>query len=359
MKLFLIGGFLGSGKTTGISQACSLYIAIGQKVAVITNDQGEQLVDTAFIKSEGIITEQVANGCFCCNYGQLSEKISSLQEEHMPEIIFAESVGSCTDLIATITKPLAKTHPHIEVIISVFADVQLLLTLIRGTSCFLDETVQYIYKKQIEEADILIINKIDLLNKGDLKEVKKIVKSDYPKKKILFQNSFDRTSVGKWMKELDNFNVPQYRKSLSLDYDIYAAGEAKLAWLDQDLSIFTIDNTAYNVALDLLNKIYTAINEREFPIGHLKFLIDDGKEKIKISFTTAGQDKPDPLIGSVRTNNISLLINARVQTEPDFLRAIVDAAIAQATSYTGARIMINNLSSFKPAYPRPTHRILV
>src|SRR5215204_340604 len=132
MQLFLIGGFLGSGKTTAISPACSLYLERGQKVAVITNDQGEQLVDTAFIKSGGIITQQVSNGCFCCNYGKLSEKISSLHEEHFPEIIFAESVGSCTDLIATITKPFAKTHPDVEVLISVFADAELLLTLMKG-----------------------------------------------------------------------------------------------------------------------------------------------------------------------------------------------------------------------------------
>ena len=359
MKLFLIGGFLGSGKTTGISQACSLYMARGQKVAVITNDQGEQLVDTAFIKSGGIITEQVDNGCFCCNYGQLSEKISSLEEEHIPEIIFAESVGSCTDLIASVIKPFAKTNPHIAVVVSVFADANLLLTLIKGTSCFLAESVRYIYKKQIEEADILIINKIDLLNEDDLKEVKEILRIEYDEKKILYQNSLEKVSVSEWIKELDNFDIPQHRKSLSLDYDIYAAGEAELAWLDQDLSIFTIDNTAYQVALNLVNKIYTEINQRNVPIGHLKFLVDDGNEKTKISFTTAGQDKIDSLTGSIRTNSLSLLINARVQTEPDLLRAIVDAVIAQVTSYTGARIMINNLSFFKPAYPRPTHRILV
>src|SRR5215204_3024033 len=188
MQLFLIGGFLGSGKTTAISQACSLYLERGQKVAVITNDQGEQLVDTGFIKSGGIITEQVANGCFCCNYGQLSEKISLLQEKHLPEIIFAESVGSCTDLIATITKPFAKTHPHIELLISVFADAQLLLTLMKGTSCFLDETVQYIYKKQIEEADILIVNKIDLLGEDDVAQVKEVLKIEYADKRILYQN---------------------------------------------------------------------------------------------------------------------------------------------------------------------------
>ena len=358
MKLFLVEGFLGSGKTTAIQQACLQLLHDDVNVAVITNDQGSRLVDTTFIRSFSIPTREVVNGCFCCNYDHLSHSISLLIEQHDPAIIFAESVGSCTDLVATIAKPMAKFHPDLDVSISVFADVCLLLSLVNGTSCFLDETIQYIYKKQLEEADIIIVNKIDLLNKEELEQVKEILRSDYSGKKILFQNSLNKDSIRKWINELNNSDISKNRKSLDLDYEIYGEGEAKLGWMDAELSIVTIDDNAYGVTLLLINKVFSRINELQLPIGHLKFLIDDGTEKTKISYTTAWQEEIKNLSNLKRTNAVHLLINARVQTEPGLLKEILNSVIAWVAMDLNVRIMTNHLSFFKPGLPKPTHRVI-
>src|ERR1044072_9703094 len=102
MRLILTGGFLGSGKTTAIQQACTLLLKANKRVAVITNDQGETLVDSKFIDSFSIPVNEVTKGCFCCNYNDLLQNIYRFSETINPDIIFAESVGSCTDIIATI-----------------------------------------------------------------------------------------------------------------------------------------------------------------------------------------------------------------------------------------------------------------
>lgn len=52
MKLHLVGGFLGSGKTTAIINAAKKLMKDGKRVGVITNDQGRYLVDTAFSKQQ-------------------------------------------------------------------------------------------------------------------------------------------------------------------------------------------------------------------------------------------------------------------------------------------------------------------
>ena len=65
MDLHLVGGFLGSGKTTAIIGAVRLLLARGKKVGVVTNDQGRFLVDTAFFKATQVPTAEVACGCFC------------------------------------------------------------------------------------------------------------------------------------------------------------------------------------------------------------------------------------------------------------------------------------------------------
>src|SRR4051812_2438128 len=102
MKLHLLSGFLGSGKTTAIQNAANYLLQKDVKVGIITNDQGTRLVDGDFFKNLELPAEQVGNSCFCCNYNKLDEKINSLIKTYNPDIIFAESVGSCTDLVATV-----------------------------------------------------------------------------------------------------------------------------------------------------------------------------------------------------------------------------------------------------------------
>jgi G3E family GTPase len=160
-SFYLVNGFLGSGKTTAIAYAALQLNDKKIKTAIITNDQGTQQVDSAYIKSLSLAGGEVADGCFCCKYAELEQTIATLTTSAQPEIIFAESVGSCTDLVATVAKPFALQNQDIRIIISVFADANLMHSIINGTSAFIKESVQYIYKKQLEEADIILINKTD------------------------------------------------------------------------------------------------------------------------------------------------------------------------------------------------------
>ena len=72
VTVHLVGGFLGSGKTTAIRSACELLRQRGEAASVITNDQGTLLVDTAFLRGSHP-TREVTGGCFCCRYDQLVE----------------------------------------------------------------------------------------------------------------------------------------------------------------------------------------------------------------------------------------------------------------------------------------------
>ena len=136
MTIHLLSGFLGSGKTTAIQYACSELIKQQKKVGVITNDQGIRLVDGELFEHLNIPNRQVVNGCFCCNYDDLDESIQSLISTNNPDIIFAESVGSCTDLVATVMKPLLQYHPESKVTISTFADARLLQILLNENAPF-------------------------------------------------------------------------------------------------------------------------------------------------------------------------------------------------------------------------------
>ncbi len=355
MKLFLVGGFLGSGKTTAIVNASQHLIKKNQRVAVITNDQGDQQVDSAFVKSFGIPAREVANGCFCCNYDQLEKHIHSFIKEIHPDVIFAESVGTCTDLVATVAKPFVREMPGCSVVISVFADAALILSLIEGRVNFISENVQYIYKMQLEEADALVINKIDLLSSTEVAAINRHLKNEFPEKTILYQNSFEENNIEKWITMLEQFE-PSDRASLDIDYDMYADGEGRLAWLDEGMTIVSSQKNTVMIAKEIISEIHHEIKEKKLTIGHLKFFIDTGSLKKKISITSSlplSFSSPEEK-DSVQAH---LLINARVETEPEVLQQIVNDTLKQMVQKHDCNIMVEKWSAFKPGYPKPLHRI--
>lgn len=106
-----LGGFLGAGKTTTMLAAARLLERQGERVSLITNDQGADLVDTQLAKASGIGgIGEVTGGCFCCRFEDLTTVVTRLTEQVNPTAIIAEAVGSCTDLQATVVRPLRQLY---------------------------------------------------------------------------------------------------------------------------------------------------------------------------------------------------------------------------------------------------------
>ncbi len=365
MKIHLLSGFLGSGKTTVIQRACSLLLQENIPVGVITNDQGIRLVDGDYFKSLGIPGLQVENGCFCCNYQDLNEHIESLIETNDPACIFAEAVGSCTDMVATVIKPLQRFRPGIQVTISVLADVRLLKMLLEGNERLFEASVNYIYFKQLEEAGVIIVNKIDLVSPEEMEKLKLILSEKYEHKIILYQDSLEEEDIRRWLKVLNEYPSTAALSSLDIDYDLYGEGEAALGWLDEELVINSSDEMAEQASIALTRSLFRKVSEGRYPIGHLKFLLND---RLKISFTAAdAMCDPDPGSMAITTlvsglnplpaPSARLLINARVQTDPQILTRLVEEAIDETRAAFNCEVRVYSRSAFQPGYPRPAHRI--
>lgn len=350
MKIHLLTGFLGSGKTTAIQQACAALLQQGKSVGVITNDQGMHLVDGDFFNSLHIPGRQVKQGCFCCNYNDLDASITSLIEEHNPSVIFAEAVGSCTDIVATVLKPLLQFRPEATVTVSTFTDIRLLKMILEDAASF-DKSVSYIYKKQLEEASLGVINKKDLVDAAAAEFVTKLMNKKYPGKKLLFQNSLDQQNIFEWLHRLEQ-GAENSLTSLDINYDIYAAGEAMLAWFDQSIEIFSASYNAVECALAIVNNIHKRILEQAIPIGHIKFLLNN---QTRISFTNAAH--APAAIPIYPASVAKLLINIRVQASPGSITSIVDKAFADVEQALNCKIISNSVASFQPGYPTPVYRM--
>lgn len=350
MKIHLLSGFLGSGKTTAIHQAAVQLIQAGQKIGVITNDQGMILVDHGLFKNQNIPSKQVINGCFCCNYQDLDDNIQALLEDHQAEVIFAESVGSCTDIVATVLKPLLQYRPEARVSLSTFADVRLLQMILGENTSSFDESILYIFKKQLEEAGIIVVTKIDLISAETLDEIQELMQEKFGEKILLYQNTFDQDSLKTWLDIIDANTQTSQLKSLQIDYDTYAQGEARLAWLDQSMEVSgenALQGTEY-----LINEIYHKTVAQGYNIGHLKFLIDG---ETKVSFTNNFQAAAQ--LNIFPKSSVNLLLNMRVESTPEEIQHLIREACRTIESQYDYKLSLHQEAAFQPGYPRPIFRM--
>ncbi len=376
MNLHIVSGFLGSGKTTAIIGAAKHLMAEGKRVGVVTNDQGKYLVDTAFFELSRVPTVEVTGGCFCCNYDDLGARLDQLKATAQPDVIFAESVGSCADIVATVVKPLLtlKHDTMAPTSFSVFTDSRLLQRRLQNKPLPFSDNVVYIFDKQIEEAGLLVINKVDLLAEEEVYEIQRLAHARFPDKPLHLQNSLDPASVAGWVDMLTSGEVPLPSAPLDIDYKRYGDGEAQLAWLDEAITFQVSQGQGRAVILTLIEAILGAIQQQEIPVGHLKFYVqsshgtgDRPAQDGKISFPAmpeaamltahlddvAWQAQVPVLPGT----QVTLLVNARVETQATALRELIHQAVEHTVKETDATYQESDVAFFHPKFPNPTHRL--
>lgn len=349
-SLHLVSGFLGSGKTTAIVTAAKQHVARGERVGVVTNDQGRYLVDTAFVQAQGVPTVQVAGSCFCCNLPEMIRALDQLDSEAQPEVIYAESVGSCTDLLATVVEPLRSLRlggiPPTS--LSAFADARLLLRWLSGRPLPFGDDVVYILEQQIAEANLLVSNKVDLLGDRDRADLATLLQQRYPGKRLLMQNSLTAESVAAWMQIIESGQAPPPDGVLDIDYGRYGAGERQLAWLDQSLVLETTGDGRQALQA-LVSALEGCIRRRDLPIGHIKLLASSGDHRVKISLTTL--ESPHATELPPLGGEIELLVNARVQADAQELRDLIHGAMRQVAASHSVTWRWRDEQAFHPVPP--------
>jgi Ni2+-binding GTPase involved in maturation of urease and hydrogenase len=363
-RLILVGGFLGAGKTTLLARAAERLTRQGKRVGLIANDQAADLVDTELLKDSGSAVEEVAGGCFCCRFPDMISALERLVRETQADVLIGEPVGSCTDLSATVMQPLKELHGgQFDVApLSVLVDGNQVRVLARlrkaaeqNASARFPDNVLYIYEKQLEEADLIVLNKTDRLSAAELAELKTMLSARFPHTPLWTLSAMTGEGVDAWL-DFVSQGGPAGRKITEVDYDTYAAGEAALGWLNAAVTLRSggdLDWAAF--VAGLLEAIRVELRSQAAEIAHVKLYLSSSGEHVVGNAT--GNETPLSVRGGIdpARREATLLINARVRVHPDALRATVEKVLAAAM---GDRLAatITDMRSFIPGRPQPTHR---
>ncbi|MGO8695790.1 MAG: GTP-binding protein [Rectinemataceae bacterium] len=367
MRVHFVGGFLGSGKTTAIVNACRVLRDHGLRSGVVTNDQGRLQVDALFARSAGLPAVEVSDGCFCCRYDDFDERIAGLVERERPDHIFAESVGSCADIVATVLKPFAVFREQYGTasLLSVFADSRLLLARLSGRRLPFSEDVLYVFERQLAEADLIVLNKRDLLGEGERARLREAAAEAFPGKPLLELCATEASDAVRWLDVLDSMRPPEDRPVLDIDYGRYGGGERELAWLDERLVIedragISSDGSRCRAAVLAVVRGLSRHMEGA-GLGHVKIFVSAPDFEGKLSLTAGDFVDPDraPDLGlpEFRARRTVVALNARIQTDPALLADALSAAVDEARISAGVSIEEEDRSAFRPGEPRPRHRM--
>ena len=356
-KLIFVGGFLGAGKTTLLAATARLMQARGKKVGVITNDQAAGLVDTHTLSVNDLEVQEIAGSCFCCNFDGLMEAALYLRDAAHCEVIIAEPVGSCTDLSATLMQPLkAYYHRYFDL-----APLTVLVDPVRLKAVFKDESQvaggsEYIYLKQLEEADYLVVNKIDVLGKDERTALQGLLDTKFPDQPVSWISASEGTGVRDWLDKL--LADPQSGKRIAqVDYDIYAEGEALMGWYNATFSIRHAEDllmpwkTFNQQFLRLLQLVF---QHDGIVIGNLKTFLKSGPTHLNGNLTGT--------YGNIWTSDrefssasARLILNVRAEISPGALKEVVDEIIEEYRK-NGFLFEILDLKYLSPGRPEPTYR---
>ncbi|MDA1093444.1 MAG: cobalamin biosynthesis protein P47K [Acidobacteria bacterium] len=360
-RYVMIGGFLGAGKTTAMARLARHVTDQGQRVGLICNDQSSGLVDTTLLRSKGFPVEEITGGCFCCRFNSLVDAADSLTRQSRPDLFLAEPVGSCTDLIATVSYPLRRMYgDRFRVApLSVMVDpmrAARILGLAEGRS--FSDKVAYVYLKQLQEADLIVVNKCDAHAPEFLDPLVATLAERCPRARIFRCSAKDGTGVEPWFEAVlsgENSIWP----TMEIDYDIYAEGEALLGWMNCTVQLASDTPFDGNQALVALAK---HIRERVASIGqdiaHLKMTLDsqDGTGTLSV-VSLVGTDREPDLRESLldRVDGGELVINLRAEADPTVLESVTREALA---SLGEVRATMKHLERLRPGRPTPTHRMV-
>lgn len=357
-QLMVIGGFLGAGKTTAMMQLAEWIKAQDKTVGLITNDQTDFLVDTQYVKSQALDVAELTGSCFCCNYPGFAEKVGAMATK---DFVLAEPVGSCTDLVSTIMKPskAGKAGDIAVLPLSVLVEpARLAQFMAKDTSVF-SEGVYYIMAKQMEEADFIVLNKIDTLDDARKEALLDFLKGNYPHGRVLEISATTGEGLKEWLSAVTGEEVQgASTRKIAVEYQTYGDAEAEMGWLNAQVTLHGGRAFDGNRLLQTLGQILKeSVADHQGEIGHLKLFLEGDGDSAKLSCTSI-QSMVN--LDKALTEGISggkLTINLRAAVDPEILRAETEAALGDIKGEFALDTGNYLVEAFRPGFPNPTYRL--
>jgi G3E family GTPase len=237
--------------------------------------------------------------------------------------------------------------------LSVLADPIRLNDILNGETAGLHPSAAYIFRKQLEESDLILISKSDRVSPDELLVLKEKAKLHFPDSEVMVVSSLSGEGIDEWLNEVLT-RTDAGKRLVEVDYDVYAEGEAVLGWLNTTIELSGRKTDWDAFARELMQNLSHQFDSMKASVGHVKILIESGENYLIGNLT--GLNETLSFRNSAGTSSEArLTLNARVEMSPEALEEIVRKTL-DATKGKNLRKKIVALRCLSPGRPKPTFR---
>lgn len=355
-RIMVVSGFLGSGKTTSML-ALSKHIdsKIG-KACIITNDLGANLVDTNYsMKSTCSITE-IPSGCICYQMDNVVDKFRRLKKKHKPNIIMSDipgcGIGALDHVYHTLNKEYSEEFELAP--FTVITDPERLKMIMpENTDINLPSELKYLLTTQLEEADLVVLNKIDLLSKDEIEKYLSFLKKICPNTNVIAISAKNEDNMAEFAALVLKNNAQL--KVITIDQDKFVAAENLLSWYNRRFTVETLDKKEKPLTPfieDLIESIRAKLKQNDGNVPHLKIFANNDEDFLKVSLIGVDYEAEFARKLEKNTRNLRVIINARATINSKALNKIMDEALDETAKAYKLDVNVFSTESFGVMDPK-------
>ena len=333
IRFMVVSGFLGAGKTTTMIALAEHMNKTFGETAIIANDLGANLVDTNLTQTSGCTVAEIASGCICYQMDNTVDQIRRLRDKDGAVFVMSDIPGCGVGALDHVYHRLATDNAD-EFTLSPFTVVvdpeRLRMSMPERADINLPEELVYLLKLQLEEADLVVLNKADLLAPEDVERYVDFLHAACPDIPVMVISALERTGIEELAEfiathetALKNFSVRNNQE--------FADAEAKLTWYNRRLYLKTNDGGKIDcnaVVDDLIESIRMGLIEKKRNVPHLKTFATSGNGDFnKASLIGVDYDVEYAQQFLRPHKNLRMIVNARAVCESRPLARLMDDAL--------------------------------
>ena len=333
IRFRVMSGFLGAGKTTAMISMGQVMNKNYGKVGIIANDLGANLVDTNLTQTSGCTVEEIASGCICYQMDNTIDKIRRLKDRDGCIFVMSDIPGlgvgaldhtyhrladDCSDWI-TLSPFTVLVDPE-----------RIKLLLPDGDDINLPEEIKYLMQLQLEEADLIVLNKIDLIDDAEIERDVNFLKEACPDIPVMKISALTGEGVPELCEYLETHET--LLKNFSVrDNEQFQEAEKTLTWYNRRMFIKQLDDKKIDmneVIDELIESIRMGLIEKKRNVPHLKTFATAGAgdfNKCSLLGIDYDIEHTQPFLRDHK--KMSMIINARAVCESRPFARIVDDAV--------------------------------
>ena len=344
-KYMIVSGFLGSGKTTTmIAMARNINKRLqdaGQEghSAIIANDLGaKNLVDADYTRTADVAINEITGDCICYVTEDLVSHIDRLANDGA-NIVISDipgcGVGALNHVYVTLTEDYPGKYDLLPLVCLV-DPIRLRMILPEKADIHLPEEMRFVLNAQLAEADVIVLNKCDLIDETEREADLAFIRAAYPDTPVMAMSARTGEGVDEVVDYVLAHQAPAEWRDLGTDSDEFDSAEAQMCWYNRRFFAEERDgkNIDFNAVIeDFMEAIREGLIEARRNVPHLKlFAAGEGDDFVKCSIVGVDYDLEFERKLDHEYSGIAIVVNARAVCESETFGDIAEDAMDEIKS---------------------------